>query len=63
MKAMLTSSLGGASKVAGKRVSSRLIEQNGLLARLKTIWPQDANVLIICADPGDHEKMTFCIPA
>ncbi len=56
MKVMLTSSLGGSSKVAGKRVSSVLIEKNGLLAQLKTMWPQNAKVLIICADPSDHEK-------
>ena len=56
MKAMLTSSLGGASKIAGRRVPSVLIEENGLLARLKTIWPQNANVLIVCADPSDYKK-------
>lgn len=56
MKVMLTSSLGGSSKVAGKRVSSVLIEKNGLLAQLKTIWPQNAKVLIICAAPSDHKK-------
>ena len=56
MKAMLTSSLGGASEIAGRRVPSVLIEENGLLARLKTIWPQNANVLIVCADPSDYKK-------
>ena len=56
MKAMLTSSLGGAREIAGKRVPSVLIEENGLLAQLKTIWPQNANVLIVCADPSDYKK-------
>lgn len=56
MKLMLTSSLGGASKVNGVRVPSVLIEKNGLLKSLKAIWKHDARVLIICADPDDYEK-------
>ena len=56
MKAMLTSSLGGSSKVNGIRVPSVLIQRNGLLENLKSIWIPDANVLIICADPSDYEK-------
>ncbi len=56
MKAMLTSSLGGSSKVNGIRVPSVLIQRNGLLENLKSIWIPDAKVLIICADPSDYEK-------
>ncbi len=56
MKAMLTSSLGGSSKENGIRVPSVLIRRNGLLENLKSIWTQNANVLIICADPRDYEK-------
>lgn len=56
LKAMLTSSLGGASKVNGMRVPSVLIQNNGLLDHLKSIWAPNANVLIICADPIDYEK-------
>lgn len=56
MKAMLTSSLGGSSKVNGMRVPSILIQRNGLLDNLKSIWTPNANVLIICADPSDYEK-------
>ena len=56
MKAMLTSSLGGAIKVNGIRVPDVLIQQNGLLDNLKSIWIQDARVLIICANPDNHEK-------
>lgn len=56
MKAMLTSSLGGSSKENGIRVPSVLIRRNGLLENLKSIWTQNANVLIICADPSDYEK-------
>lgn len=56
MKAMLTSSLGGSSKVNGTRVPSILIQNNGLLDSLKSIWTPYAKVLIICADPSDYEK-------
>lgn len=49
MKAMLTSSLGGSSKVNGMSVPSVLIQHNGLLDNLKSIWKPNANVLIICA--------------
>lgn len=40
----------------GTRVPSVLIQHNGLLDNLKSIWVQNAKVLIICADPSDHEK-------
>ena len=56
MKAMLTSSLGGAFKVNGRRIPDVLIQRNGLLDKLKSIWPQDARVLIVCANPDNHEK-------
>ena len=56
MKVMLTSSLGGSSKVDGVRVPSVLIQSNGQLENLRSIWTPNANVLIICADPSDHEK-------
>ncbi|MBR6537371.1 MAG: Type 1 glutamine amidotransferase-like domain-containing protein [Lachnospiraceae bacterium] len=56
MKAMLTSSLGGAIKMNGKRIPDVLIQRNGLLDKLKSIWPQDARVLIVCANPDNHEK-------
>lgn len=56
MKAMLTSSLGGSGKVNGVRRPSILIEKNGLLENLKAIWPENARVLIFCADPWDEEK-------
>lgn len=56
MKAMLTSSLGGAFKVDGVRVPSVLIQQNGLLDRLKSIWIPNARVLIVCGNPVNYEK-------
>lgn len=56
MKAMLTSSLGGSRKVNGTRVPSVLIQHNGLLENLKSIWIENARVLIVCANPDDYEK-------
>ena len=56
MITILTSHLGGSYKVDGKRLPRPIAEENGLLGKLKDIWPQDARVLMICADPEDHEK-------
>ena len=56
MHAVLTSSLGGAFRVDGKRVPSVLIEKNGLLDKVKSLWPEKASVLMICASPSNHEK-------
>lgn len=56
MKAILTSSLGGYSKVNGVRIPEPFPQTNGLLDRLKAIWPENASVLFICADPGAYEK-------
>jgi len=56
MKVMLTSSLGGSIKVNGTRIPDVLIQHNGLLENLKSIWIPDAKVLIICANPDNHEK-------
>lgn len=56
MKAILTSSLGGYSKVNGVRAPEALPQTNGLLNRLKAIWTENARVLFICADPTKYEK-------
>jgi len=56
LKAMLTSSLGGSCKVNGTWVPSVLIQHNELLDNLKSIWIQNAKVLIISADPGDYQR-------
>ncbi len=56
MTVILTSSLGGAFRENGIRVPSVLIEQNGLLDTIRSLWPSDAGVLMICASPDDHEK-------
>ena len=56
MKAVLTSSLGGALRVDGKRIPSVLIEKNGLLEKIRYLWPAKAGVLMMSASPSDHEK-------
>lgn len=56
MKAIVTSSLGGSIKVNGVRGPSLFLQNNGLLNRLKSIWKENANVLMICGDPTDYEK-------
>ena len=56
MKAVLTSSLGGALRVDGKRIPSVLIETNGLLEKVRSLWPAEARVLMMSASPTDHEK-------
>ena len=55
MKAILTSSLGGSVKVNGKRIPSTLIQENGLLDKIKSIWTENAKVLMICASPNDYD--------
>lgn len=56
MNIILTSSLGGSSKVNGTRVPSVFLTDNGLLGKLKELWVGDAKVMIICASPDDYEK-------
>ena len=56
MKAMLTSSLGGFIKANGTRIPDILIQSNGLLDNLKSIWIPDARVLIICGNPDNYWK-------
>lgn len=53
---MLASALGATRKVNGTKVPSVIIQRNGFLDNLKTIWVQNARVLIICGDPGDFKK-------
>ena len=56
MKVMLASALGATRKVNGTKIPSVIIQRNGFLERLKSIWKQAANVLIICGDPGNYKK-------
>ena len=56
MRSILTSYLGGASRVGEKRVPGVLFEANGLLKKIQEFWPKNARVLMICASPDDYEK-------
>lgn len=56
MKAILTSSLGGAFKVDGKRIPSVLLADNGLLSKLREVWRDNARVMLVCGSPDDYEK-------
>lgn len=56
MITFLTSWAGGCDKIEGKRIPARIAEANGFLDKLKTVWPDDAKVIMICADPDDIGK-------
>ena len=56
MNVIITSSLGGTLRENGKWGPSVLIEQNGLLDRIRALWPDNARVLMVCASPDDYEK-------
>ena len=56
MNVILTSHLGGSYRENGKRIPAMLMEENGLLEKLRSLWPDKARVLMICADPADYEK-------
>ena len=53
MKAILASDLGGCAIENGARVPAPLFESNGMLEKIKAIWPRSATVLLISADPED----------
>ena len=54
MRVILTSSLGGSVKVNGGRFPSTLLQENGLLDRIKSIWPENAKVMMIAAAPNNY---------
>lgn len=56
MKALLASTLGCSVKVDGKWIPSVFLQQNGMLSRLQAIWKTGSKVLLLCADPADHDK-------
>jgi len=56
LKVMLASALGATRKINGTKVPSVIIQRNGFLDKLKTIWAQNAKVLIVCGDPSNFEK-------
>lgn len=55
MKAILASSIGGSIKENGVRVPAPLFEYNGMLAKIQSIWPDNANVMMICAAPNNYD--------
>ena len=63
MIAILTSSLGGSYKVNGRRVPTYLLNENGLIDKIKHFWKNDSKVLIISAGPEEFERndsILFC---
>lgn len=56
MALILTSTLGGSMKRNGKRYPCRIPNTNGLLNKLKTLWPSHAKVLFLTASPDDYER-------
>lgn len=56
MKAILTSSLGGQIKVDGKRIPTKLMENNGLFDTIRSLWKENSNVLIISGSPVFYDK-------
>ncbi len=56
IKAILTSSLGGQIKVDGKRIPTKLMENNGLLNTIRSSWKENSNVLIISGSPAFYDK-------
>ena len=56
MKAILTSSLGGQIKVDGKRIPTKLMENNGLLKSIRSFWKENSNVMIISGSPVYYDK-------
>ena len=56
MKAILASSLGGQIKVDGKRIPTKLMENNGLLDTIRSCWKADSKVMIISGSPSFYDK-------
>lgn len=64
MKVVLTSWMGGAEKVGDARIPAPLSNVNNCLDTIRAFWPvkeyaglgTGASVLMICANPYDHEK-------
>ena len=56
MKAILVSNLGTSVKVGGRRIPAPILEANGLQEKIKSIWPQEARVLLVFASPNEYER-------
>ena len=55
MKVILASTLGASVKVNGEWVPAALMEDNGMVDRIKSYWKDDAKVLLFSAYPDDYE--------
>ncbi len=56
MKAILVSNLGASVKIGGRRIPAPILEANGLQEKIKSIWPEEARVLLIFASPDEYER-------
>ena len=56
MKLILTSSLGGAVKLNGKRLPCGFPTENKLPDTLRACWKSPSRVILIAASPGFYEK-------
>ena len=56
MKTIMASALGGQIKVDGKRIPTKLMEDNGLLEAIRTFWKAGSRVMIISGSPEDPAR-------
>ena len=56
MKTIMASALGGQIKVDGKRVPTKLMEDNGLLEMIRSSWEDGSKVLIFSGSPEDPDR-------
>lgn len=56
MKAILTSSIGGSIKANGRRIPIPLMEENGLLDKIKLFWRENSRILLVSASPDDYGR-------
>lgn len=56
MKTIMASALGGQIKVGGKRIPTKLMEDNGLLDAIRTSWKAGSRVMIISGSPEDPAR-------
>lgn len=55
MKTILTSTLGGSTLKNEERIPTILEEKNGQLDKIKSVWTDNAKVMMICASPSNHK--------
>ncbi len=56
MKTIMASALGGQIKVDGKRIPTKLMEDNGFLERIRGFWKAGSKVMIISGSPEDPDR-------